>query len=91
MPIGFTVRKITKTCFALAHTAGMGPFSKIVSFYLMFNCTPNILEVFSEEMDDCAPRMQVKDLAEATSHVNKKKGEAAKMCDKSAALDVSLR
>lgn len=85
--IGYTVRRIMKAWKSLVHTSGMRPSSKMVSPYLLFNFTPNILTLSVRKKACFASRLQSDYFAEDTGTVTEKEEVAANACEKSAAVN----
>lgn len=60
--------------------------TKSVFSYIIFNLTRNVIEVLLRQENVFAPRLQVNDLAEATSPVSEKQRVAAEVYDRLAAV-----
>lgn len=66
---GYTVQISTKAWTALVVSARMGPLSKMVVPYVMFNPTPNSFEMISRREALFAPKLHANAFGEASGPV----------------------
>lgn len=89
--IWYTMRKLTNAWIALAHPAGMQPFSKIVALYHIFSRNWNVFEIRSSLEEGFAPEKLVNALGEASASVAEKIDVAAEVWWRPASVDKALQ
>lgn len=89
--IEFTVRKIKKAWYALGNVARMTRFSTTVALYHISSRAWSVFKVLSRKEDYFTPRLLTNENGTTSSSLIEKDEVSAKMCIRSAAVNVAFR